>query len=96
MRYTTVVLGSALTGLCGAVVWSPQPTAPEANEPVATGWTPKPTNGPSLKKATLELSKFKDKRDVVPDNYCGFVGGYEGKSPRNTTCRHELGLITSR
>ncbi|KAI9824934.1 MAG: hypothetical protein M1832_001539 [Thelocarpon impressellum] len=73
MRYSSILVGSALASLCRAMAWdAPAPTdASKTSEDAAQGFTPKPTDGPNLRDVTLELAK----REVVPDNFCGFVSG---------------------
>ncbi|KAI9836908.1 MAG: hypothetical protein M1838_004956 [Thelocarpon superellum] len=76
MRSSIILAGSVLLGVCVAISWPPEPTNADAVKLTAhQGFTPRPTNGPSLNKVSLELAKNKHKRDVVGTNVCGFVDG---------------------
>jgi hypothetical protein len=72
MKLSLLVAGSALSGFGSALEWTgPQPTRVSKLADYQ-GFSPKPTDSPG----PLELAK--QKREYVPDNYCGYISGNSG------------------
>jgi hypothetical protein len=91
MKLTALVAGSALLGVGSALEW----TGPQATQVSKLadyqGFSPKPTDVPG----PLELAK--QKRDYVPDNYCGYISGSSGGSRQTlqSQCTRALSLTTT-